>query len=910
MVLPGPPLLGRGVVVRAGAPVPSAWRGLDLVRLDAQSISDDERLGDLVDGLHRRWVASQPVVVEWDVADDTLAVDEQYDGPVWRLDASFLFPLERLRFLAFSNNYDARSGDPRWWWAHKAAARIGGTPGGPADLTLPDGTDVWIDGGPRRPLAGLDHPVIHGESAELGQADHVAPRVAPDDGLAADQLAAVTTEIGAARIIAPAGSGKTRTLVARFRHLVDGRQVSPRHVMAVAYNARAADQMRQRLGTGRDSVRTIHSLGWAILADARPGLSLVDEREVRDLLGSLVTVPARTNTDPLGPYIEALEMVRAGLRSPAAVESERDDVEGFADAFERYRALLYDRSRVDHGEQVYGAIEALLGDQVLRSRWQERCKHMLVDEFQDLTPAYLLLLRLLASPQLQVFGVGDDDQVIYGYAGADPGFLIDYDAYFPGADHHALAENYRCPPDVVSAATRLLSYNERRIAKTITSASGRADGLTWRAAPGPGLAAEAAAIVAKWLDDGVSPAQVTVLTRVNSALIPVKAAFVQSGIATSDLLGEDSLRRTLVRALFSWIRLATDREAMRRADLLEAIRRPGRGLTRLSRELLTRQRYDLADLRAAGEVLDAAQAERWSGFVADVAACASAAGGGAGALVDMIVDDIGLGSAARTLDSGRLNAARSGHVDDLVAIRRAAELHTDASDLEAWLTMTVRAPSDANGATLSTVHRVKGMEWDRVIVFGVDRGSMPHTLSDDVEEERRVFHVAVTRGAVEVVVLYDSSRASPFIAELAGTAPRRAPQPPRQEPRRIAVATGDTVRVLGGHAGQVSGMDETAIYVELATGAQLAVPRDEILEVTPRSSGRADTGLVEALKAWRLETSRRLGVPAYVLLHDSTIEAIATALPGDEQGLLAVPGIGPSKLESYGDEILGIVAAR
>ena len=101
------------------------------------------------------------------------------------------------------------------------------------------------------------------------------------------------------------------------------------------------------------------------------------------------------------------------------VEAGRDDVPDFAAVYERYRERLRRGNEADFDEQVYGAIETLLADPDLRRRWQDRCRHVLVDEFQDLTGAYLLLIRLLASPQLDVFGVGDDDQTIYGYAGAD-----------------------------------------------------------------------------------------------------------------------------------------------------------------------------------------------------------------------------------------------------------------------------------------------------------------------------------------------------------------------------------------------------------------------------------------------------------------------------------------------------------
>ena len=346
------------------------------------------------------------MVVRWSVDDDALRAPETDDSPVWSLEPDFAFPHERLRFLCFTNNYDDRSGEMKWWWSAKASP-LGISESLTADGLLPDGTEVWIDGGPTGPVDTPTLALVRGEDIDA-QRLRIAPSITTvsDSDLADDQLAAVNHGAGPARIVAPAGSGKTRTLTARIRHLVEGWQVDASQLVAVAYNRRAADELRERIGLHGVNVRTIHSLGWAILNEARPGLRLISEPDVRGHLNRLLTIPKRPNADPTGPYVEALDDVRAGLRDPQEVEADRDDVPGFADAFERYRVRLMQRDEADHGEQVYGAIESLIRDPRLRSRWQQRCRHVLVDEFQDLTPAYLLLLRLLASPQLQVFGSG------------------------------------------------------------------------------------------------------------------------------------------------------------------------------------------------------------------------------------------------------------------------------------------------------------------------------------------------------------------------------------------------------------------------------------------------------------------------------------------------------------------------
>ena len=243
----------------------------------------------------------------------------------------------------------------------------------------------------------------------------------------------------------------------------------------VAYNKRATDEMRERTPDLPDlQVRTLNSLGLSIVSRSVP-VTTIDEGEVRRILDGLVDLPRRANTDAAVAWIEALSAVRLGLQAPAEVEAEfGGDVDGLPEVFDRYRRLLADRRLVDFDEQVYRAIEVLLTDPAARKAARHSCRAMLVDEFQDLTPAHLLLVRLLAGPEGAVFGVGDDDQTIYGYSGASPEWLIDFRRFFPTAGEHPLHVNYRCPVSVVEAARTLLTHNQRRVQKRIVAAPGRA----------------------------------------------------------------------------------------------------------------------------------------------------------------------------------------------------------------------------------------------------------------------------------------------------------------------------------------------------------------------------------------------------------------------------------------------------
>jgi DNA helicase II / ATP-dependent DNA helicase PcrA len=466
---PGPDALGRGAVVAAGGPTPPAFGAVQRLVVDDDVLAHPDHVAEL---LHRRWLQRERIVLELAADNAALREPEVCELPPHQVPEGFAFHRERLHFLTWANTYDLRDGSPVWWHGELAQRRAGATASTTADIVLPDGRHAWVDGGPRGPLAGsLEGPVVHRESVALGRLTVARPAASdPDtaavDTLAPDQLAAVTHRAGPARVIAPAGSGKTRVLTARLRHLLHDRGIERELVTAVAYNTRAAAEMRTRTRDLDASIRTLHSLAlWICNLDERR--EVITERDQRALLDRLVTVARIPNQDPYQPYLEALTEVRLALRDPSEVEAARGDVDGFAELFDRYRAELARRRVLDFDEQIYRALELLLTRPDLRRRAQQVGTHLLVDEFQDLTPAFLLLVRLVAGPSMQVFAVGDDDQTIYSYAGASPRYLVDFDRWFPGAHHHALEVNYRCPPEVVDAAVALLSHNRVRVDKTI-----------------------------------------------------------------------------------------------------------------------------------------------------------------------------------------------------------------------------------------------------------------------------------------------------------------------------------------------------------------------------------------------------------------------------------------------------------
>ncbi len=887
----GPEALGRGLVVTDDEPVPAAWADAARHVLDSATLADP---GTTVDALLDAWHARQRVVMELRVPFED-APATVLDGPVWEHQPTLLLELDRLHHLVWANAVDLRQRDqPRWTWAERAVA-AGAEPGGPADVVLADGTPAWCDGGPIG-TAAVDALVAAGDTAAvLHRITLERDRLVPLGSspctaeLAPDQLAAVTHAGGAARIIAPAGSGKTRVLTERARHLLRSWRVPAASLCLVAFNERAASEMRERTTDLEGlQVRTLNALGLAVL-DGRGGFAkrggryaVLDERAQRDVLGTLVEVPRRLNTDPLAPWLEALSQVRLGLRSPAEVEeSFGGDIEGLHDVLVRYRAVLRDRHAVDFDEQITTTIEVLLAEPATRAVAQRACRLLLVDEFQDLAPAHLLMVRLLGSPDLSTFGVGDDDQTIYGFSGATPEWLIGYAGLFPGSGDHPLEVNYRCPPAVVNAAGTLLARNTRRVAKVIRPAPGRADepgSLAVLSSPDTVIAtadAVAAAIAA-----GARPDEIAVLTRVNATLAAPQVMLGHRGIPVEHAVDERWLDRTGVRAALAWLRLASAPTRLRAADIREAGRRPPRGRSPKLVDWMSEQR-SIDDLRRLAGRLNERDGEKVNQFAEDLVGLARVAADGTTALLRE-VRRLGLDDTMSALDGFQRAPRQSGHLDDLDALIELASLCPEPDGFAEWLRGELGRPGDKGGVRLATVHKVKGREWPHVVLHDAGADQFPHRLATDVEEERRVFHVGLTRGSRTVTVVAPAGAPSPFVSEL----------------------TGGTPTVRGRTLITSSSAPASARTTTRPAGRSGA--RDGSIEV---STDPPPAHRVEALKAWRLQRSRTDGVPAYVVFQNATLDDIARKGPTTLVELGRIKGIGPGKLERYGADVLAIVEA-
>ncbi len=879
---PGPAHLGRNTIVGPGQVPPSPWTEAERITIDERALA---RPGELLPRVRRASAERRRIVFELIVAFDR-APESVVNAEPHTLQPSFAFELDELFHFVWSNSVDLRDPDHPTWIGLDSAISAGATAvaDGTADVVLPSGESVWIDGGPFRhtdPIDGV--AVIPFVSIEHGQLTVPGANLSTAD-LAPDQLAAVTHDGGAARIIAPAGSGKTRVLTERARHLLDVWNTPAGAVSLVAFNKRAQEEIAERTSDlPRLGIRTLNAIGLAIVNGTPPfapqarRLNTISEIEVRRIIGDLVTFPRRRNADPVAPWIEALSVVRLGLVDPAVAEESYDgDVKGLAEMWPKYRAAL-DRARaVDFDDQIYRAIEVLLTQPEARATAQRACRVMLVDEFQDLTPAHVLLIRLLSSPGGAVFGVGDDDQTIYGYNGADPAWLIDFADLFPDADSHPLEVNYRCPADIVEVVDRLLRHNTRRVAKTIRAAStGAAPGWSVDTSDDP-VAATVSRIEAA-LDAGADPSEVAVLARVNAVLAPIQVALVGHGLPIDGGVGLEFAERTAIRSVLAWIRLATSGVGgptrFSTDDVREALRRPSRSFHPRINDWICEQ-AGIDELERLAERLNTEKdADKVREFAADITRLQKLTEQGAttSAIVSALVEDVGLAGAVTTLDVHRRGMNRAAQGDDLTAIMQLARLHDDPRTFGSWLRDRLATRRSPGGVTLATVHRVKGQEWPHVVVHLADAEQYPHRLAEDVEEERRLFHVAVTRASRHASITTGSAP-SPFIAELT------------TEPSQSA-----TVAL---HRPEVAPAKSKA----KGSGAK----------TDPTVDLDADGEKLYAALA-NLRNELRDGKPAYVVFDNKTAAAIADRAPKTLAQLAKVPGIGPAKLEKYGEAILAVV---
>jgi DNA helicase II / ATP-dependent DNA helicase PcrA len=694
------------------------------------------------------------------------------------------------------------------------------------------------------------------------------------EGLNAAQRAAVASTAQPLCIIAGAGSGKTRVLTRRIAQRIATGTADPSHVLAITFTRKAAGELQSRLTKlgvrDRVATGTFHAIAYAQLrqywADEEMRAPTLAESKIR-LIAPLLGSNRPANVAPIDVASE-IEWAKARLLTPAtyAAEVERIGrrpplgVGAMAQIFRRYEEEKRRKGVVDFDDLLVLAVQAMETDKAFATRQRWRFRHLFVDEFQDVNPVQQRLLDAWAgvSQVTQVVRdvvdlcvVGDPNQAIYAWNGADPRFLTEFTSRFPGAETISLIDNYRSTPEILTVADAVLGFERTGDAATTAS-----DGSVMRrralrpnrpSGPVPTITAYASDLeeargIARRIRELRSARtawrDIAVLTRTNAQSVLFEEAFRAAGIphrvrGTGTFMSQPEVQRGL----------AALRSGAPGASLLDRLR-------------------DLDEMAREIEADGAAGAE------------------GTNERVDQLDGLVRLG-----------NEYLAATPDGTVA------------GFQSWLsaTITSRAEEPDRGGEvveISTFHRSKGLEWPIVFLAGLERGYVPIGQADDPEawaEEQRLLYVAVTRAERELHCCWAQSRT--FGAKTTG----RAPSPWLTN---VEAALGAITDPGGG--------DWRAHFAanraKLAAAKAAGVPGIRGTKQAAIEVGRnADPALLEELKRWRSAEARRSGMPAFVILHDTTLAAIAEARPSSTAALLQLPGFGPVKAERYGTAIVEVV---
>jgi len=663
---------------------------------------------------------------------------------------------------------------------------------------------------------------------------------------------------GPVRVLAGAGTGKTRAITHRIAHGVATGVYNPTQVLAVTFTTRAAGEMRTRLrqlGAHGVQARTFHS---AALRQARYFWPKVYGGELPQLMDSKLpivgTAARRNRVDTSAATLRDL----AGEIEWSKVSNVRpDDYPGVAEergrelanvdpatvarVFASYEDAKRDAGRMDMEDVLLCAAAVLTEDERVAAEVRRQYTHFVVDEFQDVSPIQAALLRLWLGGRHDLCVVGDPAQTIYSFAGATARYLLDFPKEHPGTTSIELVRNYRSTPQVVEAANRVLSGGATGgVRLRAQRPAGAEVGFTEH--PDEVDEAEAtAAEIKALLDAGRSARDIAVLVRINAQTEAFEEALAARGVPYVVRGAERFFQRPEVRQAVTLLR-GTARaveDGETDAPVVDQTRGVVAGMGWTPEAPASR-----------GNVRD-----KWESLQALVDLAASHAAASPDATLRTFVDDLD---------------------------RRAAEQHAPVAD----------------GVTIATLHTAKGLEWDVVFLCGVVEGTLPITYALDspsaVEEERRLMYVGMTRARERLHVSWALAR------NPGGRASRRASR--FLDGLRPETAT-DRAREQRGTRSRRAQPTVCRIC-----GAPLH-------SVADRKRGRCegcpvsyDEELFERLRSWRSETAKAASVPAYVVFTDLTLQAIAEVQPRSAEQLLRINGIGRKKLDDYGDEVLGLLA--
>ncbi len=617
------------------------------------------------------------------------------------------------------------------------------------------------------------------------------------------QRLAVVHARGPALVVAGAGSGKTRTVVHRIAYLLREHAVRPQQVLAVTFTNKAAGELRERVEgligpPARELwVATFHAACLRVLRTygsvigLERGFGIYDDGDQLDLLKDVLgTVRGLEDANPRA-LRAAIDRAKSNLWTPETFEAAAEPAWGrevgglplelIAEVFARYQARLRGANAVDFNDILGRTVDLFEGFPDVLDRVQERAVHVHVDEYQDTNAAQYKLTRLLADKHRNLVAVGDPDQSIYAFRGADLRNILDFQRDYEDAAVYRLETNYRSVASVLKLANVLIEQNQGRLEKVLRAAKGEGDPVAlFRANDHRAEADFVARQVDAWVAQGGSYDDVAVLYRTNAQSRVLEEALRKAGVPAKIVGGVGFYDRREVKDVLSYARAAlnpADDVSWRRV-----LARPKRGIGKTTEDALAgwaaRHGAVFSEaVRRAPEVVSGTAAvtrlQDFSALMDDLAEAAETLA--ASSFLKAVLDQSGYLPALKAEGSFEARG-RMENLEELVSAVAEwegetgggiAEFLDEAALLGSVDDRAVEAVNDEvpeSAVTLMTLHNAKGLEFPMVLLVGLEEGLIPHRSATgslgELEEERRLLYVGITRAEERLVLVHCASRMS------------------------------------------------------------------------------------------------------------------------------------------------------
>jgi len=624
-----------------------------------------------------------------------------------------------------------------------------------------------------------------------------------------EQIAAVVHGSGPQLVLAGAGSGKTRVITYRIAWLVQEAGVDPGNIAAVTFTNKAASEMRERveelLGIYPlpTFVGTFHRFSLVLLRRYGERVGLRRDFAILDTNDQLTLVKQALQAEGLSEKAftprAVLSAISGGKNKLLTPDSYADQAQGFfekkvAQVYRRYQGLLRGSSGVDFDDMIALAVKLLREEEDVARRVRGRVEHLLVDEYQDTNHAQLVLIRLLAGASGNLTAVGDEDQGIYRWRGAEIENILAFENTFEGAVARKLERNYRSTQTILDAAGAVVANNERRRGKRLWTDSGEGEPLEL-------YKAEDETDEARWIVNTLQGlrrshdlSDMAILVRTNAQTRSLEEELLRQEMPYVLVGGTRFYDRLEIKDLVAYLRVL--RNPRDELSLLRIINQPSRGIGKTTLEMARQEAEShgltLWDLLVQGELggLPSRGANALQGFVAMIGRLQEAAEElPLPALLDRLLEETGYAKMYEEKDDAE-SEARLENIGELLSAaqdfteRGAVNAATDDL-LTAFLDhVTLVADIDSwqagQGVSLMTLHSAKGLEFPVVVIAGLEDGLLPHFNAqgtrDDVEEERRLLYVGMTRAEERLILTscrrrriagrYQDQIPSPFLEEI------------------------------------------------------------------------------------------------------------------------------------------------